>query len=317
MSVHNLLWLFALIEIENLTRKFGDLIAVDGVSLRVGDGEVFGFLGPNGAGKTTTVRILCCLISKTSGNARIGGYEVGKDADAMEIRKLVGLLPENVGLYGELSAYENLDFYGRLYGVNEQDRRERIELFLRMLGLWEKRDVPTGVFSKGMKQKLAIARALVHNPQVLFLDEPTANLDPESSKTVREFILELKKEKRTIFLNTHNLDEAQRICDKIGILKTKLLTIGTPQQLEASLWGRKTVVQLDEVNDSIIKAVTRLGPKKIVVEDSRLVIDVVDPSKENPIIIEAIVSAGGRIQFVTERTPSLEDVYLKTVGDNR
>jgi len=317
MSVHNLLWLFALIEIENLTRKFGDLIAVDGVSLRVGDGEVFGFLGPNGAGKTTTVRILCCLISKTSGNARIGGYEVGKDADAMEIRKLVGLLPENVGLYGELSAYENLDFYGRLYGVNEQDRRERIERFLKMLGLWEKRDVPAGVFSKGMKQKLAIARALVHNPQVLFLDEPTANLDPESSKTVREFILELKGEKRTIILNTHNLDEAQRICDKIGILKTKLLATGTPQQLEASLWGKKTVVQLDMINDSIMKAVTRLGPKNIVVEDSRLVIDVVDPSKENPIIVEAIVSAGGRIQFVTERTPSLEDVYLKTVGDNR
>src|SRR2546428_14111572 len=139
-----------------------------------------------------------------------------------------------------------------------------------MLGLWEKRVVPACWFSKGMKQKLAIARALVHNPQVLFLDEPTANLDPESSKTVREFILELKKEKRTIFLNTHNLDEAQRICDRIGILKTKLLTIGTPQQLEASLWGRKTVVQLDEVNDSIIKAVTRPGRKKKWVEATGL-----------------------------------------------
>src|SRR3989442_11794800 len=215
MGVHKLLWLFALIEIENLTRKFGDLIAVDGVSLRVGDGEVFGFLGPNGAGKTTTVRILCCLIGKTSGKATVGGFEVGKDADAMEIRKLVGLLPENVGLYNELSAYENRDFYGRLYEVSEQDRRERIERFLKMLGLWEKRDVPAGVFSKGMKQKLAIARALVHNPQVLFLDEPTANLDQESSRTVREFILELRKEKRTIFLNTHNLDESQRIGNKI------------------------------------------------------------------------------------------------------
>src|SRR3989442_3947660 len=235
----------------------------------------------------------------------------------MEIRKIVGLLPENVGLYSELSPFKNLDFYGRLYEVPEQERHERIERFLKMLGLWEKRDVPAGTSSKGMKQKLAIARALVHNPQVLFLDEPTANLDPESSKTVREFILELKGEKRTIILNTHNLDEAQRICDKIGILKTKLLATGTPQQLEASLWGKKTVVQLDMINDSIMKAVTRLGPKNIVVEDSSLAMDVVNPPKENPIIVEAIVSAGGRIQFVTERTPSLEDVYLKTVGDNR
>ena len=306
-----------MIETDNLTRKFDDLIAVNGVSLRVDDGEVFGFLGPNGAGKTTTVRMLCCLIAKTSGKATIGGYEVGNEADAMEIRKIVGLLPENVGLYGELSAYENLDFYGRLYEVSEQDRRERIERFLKMLGLWEKRDTPAGVFSKGMKQKLAIARALLHNPQVLFLDEPTANLDPESSRTVREFILELRKEKRTIFLNTHNLDEAQRICDKIGILKTKLLKIGTPQELEASLSGRKTVVQLDIINDAILGAVRRLGPKNVMVEDSRLVIDVVDPMKENPTIVEAIVSAGGRVQFVTERVPTLEDVYLKTVGDSK
>ena len=306
-----------MIETDNLTRKIDDLIAVNGVSLRVDDGEVFGFLGPNGAGKTTTVRMLCCLIAKTSGKATIGGYEVGNEADAMEIRKIVGLLPENVGLYGELSAYENLDFYGRLYEVSEQDRRERIERFLKMLGLWEKRDTPAGVFSKGMKQKLAIARALLHNPQVLFLDEPTANLDPESSRTVREFILELRKEKRTIFLNTHNLDEAQRICDKIGILKTKLLKIGTPQELEASLSGRKTVVQLDIINDAILGAVRRLGPKNVMVEDSRLVIDVVDPMKENPTIVEAIVSAGGRVQFVTERVPTLEDVYLKTVGDSK
>jgi ABC-2 type transport system ATP-binding protein len=306
-----------LIETENLTRKFGDLTAVDGISLHVDDGQVFGFLGPNGAGKTTTVRMLCCLIGKTSGKAMISGYEVGKEGDAMEIRKIVGLLPENVGLYGELSPLKNLDFYGRLYDVPEQDRRERIERFLKLLGLWEKRDVPAGSFSKGMKQKLAIARALVHNPQVLFLDEPTANLDPESSKTVREFILELKKEKRTIFLNTHNLDEAQRICDKIGILKTKLLTVGTPQQLEASLWGRKTVIQLDEINNAVMRAVEKLGQKNIAVEDSKLVIDVLDPQKENPEIVEAIVSAGGRIQFVTERAPSLEDVYLKTVGESK
>jgi ABC-2 type transport system ATP-binding protein len=303
-----------MIEAENLTRKFGDLTAVDNLTFKVDEGEIFGFLGPNGAGKTTTVRMLCCLISKTSGKARVGGYEVGNDSDSMQIRKLIGLLPENVGLYEQLSAAENLDFFGRLYEVKEHDRRERIGNLLNMLGLWEKRDVPAGTLSKGMKQKLAISRALIHDPKVLFLDEPTANLDPESSRTVREFILELKKQKRTIFLNTHNLDEAQRICDRIGILKTRLLTVGTPDQLEASLWGRKTVVQLVEVNDAILNALKGLGPKNIVVEDSRLVIDVTDPKRENPSFIEAIVSAGGRIQFVTERIPSLEDFYLRTVG---
>ena len=199
-----------MIETENLTKKFGDLTAVDGVTLRVGEGEVFGFLGPNGAGKTTTVRMLCCLISKTSGVARIGEYEVGNNSDSLKIRKMIGFVPDNVGLYESLSAYDNLDFYGKLYDCSESQRKENIERFLKMLGLWEKKDVSAGTFSKGMKQKLALARALIHDPKVLFMDEPTANLDPESSKTVRDFILDLKKEKRTIFLNTHNLDEAQK-----------------------------------------------------------------------------------------------------------
>ena len=199
-----------MIDAENLTRKFGNLTAVDNLTLHIDEGEVFGFLGPNGAGKTTTVRMLCCLISKTSGKAQIGGYEVGNAADAKKIRRIIGLLPENVGLYESLSAYKNLDFYGRLYKCSEQERRERIEYFLKMLKLWDKRDEAVGALSKGMKQKLAIARALIHDPEVLFLDEPTANLDPEASKTVRDFILELKKEKRTIFLNTHMLDEAER-----------------------------------------------------------------------------------------------------------
>jgi ABC-2 type transport system ATP-binding protein len=153
-----------LIETENLTRKFGDLTAVEGLTISVKEGEVFGFLGPNGAGKTTTVRMLSCLISKTSGEARIGGYDVGNHADSKKIRKIIGLLPENVGLYDELSAYRNLDFYGRLYERNEQHRRERIEHFLKLLGLWDRRDTSVGTFSKGMKQKLAIARALIHDP---------------------------------------------------------------------------------------------------------------------------------------------------------
>ena len=151
-----------LIDAENLTKKFGTLTAVEDLTLHVEKGEVFGFLGPNGAGKTTTVRMLCCLISKTSGKAQIGGYEIGNNMDAQKIRNIIGLLPENVGLYEGLSAYKNLDFYGRLHKLDEQRRKERIEYFLRMLELWDKKDAPTGTFSKGMKQKLAIARALIH-----------------------------------------------------------------------------------------------------------------------------------------------------------
>jgi ABC-2 type transport system ATP-binding protein len=301
------------IDCENLARKFGDLTAVEDLTLHVDKGEVFGFLGPNGAGKTTTIRMLCCLISKTSGTAKIAGYEVGNAAEAKKIRRIIGLLPENVGLYEDLSAYRNLDYYGRLYKCTQQERKERIEYFLKLLGLWEKRDQPAGSFSKGMKQKLAIARALIHDPQILFLDEPTANLDPEASKTVRDFILELKKEKRTIFLNTHMLDEAERICDRVAVLKTKLLAIDPPERLRESLWGRKTVVQLEHVNDTIVAAVKKVTRNEVKVEDNKLIITVADPEKDNPDIVNAIGSAGGRVQFVTALTPTLEDVYLKLV----
>jgi ABC-2 type transport system ATP-binding protein len=305
-----------LIDAYNLTRKFGDLTAVDKLTFHINEGEVFGFLGPNGAGKTTTMRMLSCLISKSSGEASIAGYDISDEADSLKIRKIIGLLPENVGLYDDLTAYKNLNFYGKLYECTEKQRKENIEHFLKLLGLWDKRDVQVGTFSKGMKQKLAIARALIHDPEILFLDEPTANLDPESSKIVRDFILDLKKEKKTIFLNTHNLDEAQRICDKIGIFNTKLMAIGSPEELEGTVWGNKTVIQLEHLNNKILNALDKLSLKKITSDNNRLIIDVMNPEKENPIIVNAIVDAGGRVQYVTRLSPSLEDAYLKIVkGD--
>lgn len=164
-----------------------------------------------------------------------------------------------------------------------------------------------------MKQKLAICRALVHDPQILFLDEPTANLDPEASKTVRDFILELKKEKKTIFLNTHHLEGAERICDRVGIIKTKLVAVGAPDALRGSLLGSRTEVRLELVNDKIVAAVTSLGVKRVETLGNLLLIEVSDPNRENPDIIEAIVAAGGRIHSVNEIRPSLEDVYLKLV----
>jgi len=304
---------YALIDAENLTKKFGELTAVDGLTLHVEEGEVFGFLGPNGAGKTTTVRMLAGLISKTSGEAKIGDYDIGNRKDRQKIRRIIGLLPENVGLYEDLSAYQNLDFYGRLYKCSEEQRQERIEYFLKMLGLWDKRDLLAGTFSKGMKQKLAIARALIHDPQILFLDEPTANLDPEASKMVRDFILELKKEDRTIFLNTHLLSEAEKICDKIGIIKTKLLAVDTPEKLIQSLGSKKTVIQLEMVNDAIVQAVRKLESRKVEVARNKLVIEVNDPIKENPDILNAVIAAGGRVQLVSEVSPTLEDAYIKFV----
>ncbi len=302
-----------MIEVEGLTKRFGDLIAVDGITFRVDEGEVFGFLGPNGAGKTTTVRMLCCLIGKTSGSARIGGYEVGNHADALKIRRLIGLVPDNAGLYDSLSAYRNLDFYGKLYDCSETQRKENITRFLTMLGLWEKRDVAAGTFSKGMRQKLAIARALVHDPEVLFMDEPTANLDPEAAKTVRDFILQLKKEKRTIFLNTHNLDEAQRICDRIAILNTKLMAVGSPQELERSVGGRRTVIRLEEVTEAILSALKTLPLGNVAVDGTELTIDVTNPEKENVKIVDAIYRAGGHVQSVVVTGSSLEEAYLKLV----
>jgi ABC-2 type transport system ATP-binding protein len=306
-----------LIETEGLTKKFGNLTAVDGLSFKVEEGEVFGFLGPNGAGKTTTVRMLCCLISKTSGEARIADYDVGKDSDSLKIRKLIGLVPDSVGLYDDLTAYDNLEFYGKLYGCTEAQRKENIERFLKMLGLWDKKDVTAGTFSKGMKQKLAIARALIHDPQVLFMDEPTVNLDPESAKTVRDFILELKKEKKTVFLNTHNLDEAQRICDRIAILNTKLMAIGTAEELERSVRGRQTVVQLAQVSDAIMGALGRLSTGKVTRDGNSITVDVMNPEKENPEIVRAIVGAGGDVQSVSINTSTLEDAYLKLVNETR
>ncbi|MFX1456741.1 MAG: DUF4162 domain-containing protein, partial [Promethearchaeota archaeon] len=167
--------------------------------------------------------------------------------------------------------------------------------------------------SKGMKQKLALARVLVHDPKILFLDEPTANLDPEATKMVRDYILELKKENRTIFLNTHMLDEAERICDRVGILKTQLLGIGSPEELRESLLGKKSVVKVDAVTDKILKNIKSLGFEQISIDNNTMTIDVNDPRKDNPSIIQAIQDAGGLVQSISELLPSLEDIYLKKV----
>jgi ABC-2 type transport system ATP-binding protein len=305
-----------MIRVEGLTKRFGDVTAVDRISFDVKEGEVFGFLGPNGAGKTTTVRMLAGLISKTEGTAEVAGCEVGKESDALRLRQQIGILPENVGLYEGSSAYQNLEYFGRLHRMDAVTMRKNIERLLRLTGLWEKRDLPVETFSKGMKQKLAIARALLHDPIVLFLDEPTANLDPEAAKMVRDTILGLRSEKRTVFLNTHNLDEAQRICDRVAILRTRLLTVGTPRELESKLFAHRTVIRLARGSEELASAVrNRLGARRVELRGDELTVDVEDPDRENPQIVEALVAAGGQIVELSRREGSLEDVYLRLIKE--
>src|SRR5438309_1044507 len=227
---------------EKLTKRFGDLTAVDGIDLDVHEGEVFGFLGPNGAGKTTTLRLLCALIAPTSGTAEIAGHRLGRD-DA-KIRAAVGILTELPGLYERQSAWDNLVFYATLYGLAPSVSRAQAERFLRPMGLWGRRHEPVVTFSRGMKQKMAIARAALHEPRILFLDEPTTGLDPDAAKTVRDFIITLRDEGRTVFLCTHNLDEADRLCDRIAFFRHKVIRIDSPDELRAELYGRTTEFRL-------------------------------------------------------------------------
>jgi len=300
-----------MIHTENLTKRFKTTLAVENLNLDIREGEVFGFLGPNGAGKTTTVRMLTCLIAPSSGSAVINGYPVGKQDT--QIRRSVGILTETPGMYDNLSAEFNLEIYANLYEV--KDPKGQVEKYLRMLGLWDRRMDEAGTFSKGMKQKLAIARALLHEPRILFLDEPTSALDPEAALLVREFIAELRKEGRTIFLCTHNLDEADRLCDRVGVFKTQLLALDTPARLRSQLFGRKVVFHLrrsDEALSVQVRSLSYVKDARIV--DNKLLVTLDDPDEHNPEIIRMLVGAGAEIQFVGELRHSLEDVYMQLVA---
>jgi ABC-2 type transport system ATP-binding protein len=295
---------------EDLTKHFDGTQAVDGLNLEVSQGEVFGFLGPNGAGKTTTVRMLTSLIAPTRGRAVVNGFTIGQQ-DA-QIRRTVGVLTETPGLYDNLSAEYNLRIFANLYEV--KDVHGQVEKYLRMLGLWDRRFEPTATFSKGMKQKLAIARALLHEPPILFLDEPTAALDPESARLVRDFIAELRREGRTIFLCTHNLDEADRLCDRIGVFKTRLLVVDTPERLRRQVFGRKVVFHLCSLEPGWVSQVAALPfVEDAQSVDQRLLVTLDDPEAHNPEIVRLLVDAGAEVQFVGELRHSLEDVYLRLV----
>lgn len=299
-----------MITTRNLSKKFGEITAVENLTLVIPEGEVFGFLGPNGAGKTTTVRMLTSLVNPTTGDAEVNGYKIGERD--IEIRRSVGLLTETPGLYDNLSAERNLEIYANLYEV--ADIKGQVEKYLRFLGLWDRRSDIAATFSKGMKQKLAIARALLHEPRTIFLDEPTAGLDPEASRLVREFILEIKKQGRTIFICTHNLDEADRLCDRIGVFKTRLLVVDSPTKLRSQVFGRKVVFHLSSADQALADKISRLPQvSEVQLIDQKVLATIEDPETQNPEIIRFLVNEGAEVQFVGELRRSLEDVYLQLV----
>ncbi len=301
------------INAEKLTKTFGEITAVNQLSMTVNPGEVFGFLGPNGAGKTTTVRMLTALLVPSGGTALVAGYRLGEDDQ--QIRRKIGLLPESPGLYDSLSAEQNLAFYGAMYGVDEIAARSK--KYLELLGLWKRRFEPVGTFSKGMRQKLAIARALLHEPEVLFLDEPTSGLDPQASRLVREFIAGLKDEGRTIVLTTHNLEEADRLCDRVAVISGHLLALDAPGELRKRIFGRKVVFHLTEAKPAHKKVLENYSfVTDIELVENKIVAAIEDPENQNPELVRALVDSGADLQFVGELRRRLEDVYLELIRAN-
>ncbi|MGH2507008.1 MAG: ATP-binding cassette domain-containing protein [Ktedonobacteraceae bacterium] len=304
------------IETNTLTRAFGSLVAVDELTLTIPEGTVFGFLGPNGAGKTTTVRMLSALIAPTRGTATVAGHRLGENNEA--IRQSIGILTETPGLYDRLSAWQNLMFFAQLYDLPAERAASQVERYLRLLELWERRGDRVGGFSKGMRQKLAIARALLHEPKVIFLDEPTSGLDPEAARVVREFIKELRAEGRTIFLTTHNLPEADELCDLIGVFRSRLLRLDTPANLRTGMFGTGTQVRVVGDATQWIDTVRALSfVREANAEDGTLSVRIDQPDDQNPELVRTLVNAGAQIRAVEPISHSLEEVYLELVENER
>lgn len=289
------------IEVQGLSRRFGEVLAVDHLSFSVEKGEVFGVLGPNGAGKTTTVRLLNGILAPTEGRIRILGLDPA--VEGAQVRANTGVLTESPSLYEKLSARENLSFFGKLYGVPPQTLPGRVEELLELFGLRERADDPAGGFSKGMKQRLVLARALVHNPPILFLDEPTSGLDPEAAHQVNELIARLRSEGRTIFLCTHRLAEAEPLCDRVALFNHgRLLAMGTIPELARRLWGG------DELEIELLQ-VDEQAWDGFSLEGKVLRAPIASP-EEAARLVTQVVEKGGKIVRVSPRRHTLEEIYF-------
>jgi ABC-2 type transport system ATP-binding protein len=308
-----------LIYTENLTKVFDErIIAVDHLNLEIPTGEIFGFLGPNGAGKTTTARLLSCILEPTEGEAVVAEYSIRDNFE--EVRKNIGFLGETPSLYDRLSTQRNLELIGRLYGLTKEKVRSRVVELAKLFDFEQYLETSAGKLSKGNKHKVAIARAMIHEPKVLFLDEPTSSLDPEVSSIVRETIEQLTSVFNcTVFICTHNLPEAQNLCDRVGIInKGSLITVGSPEKLRYQNNSySKLKIELVELNDAIIDVVQKVEgviDLKFDLKTSELVFKTLNSITTVPFVIKEIVSLNGAILSVTKKEKSLEDIYFELIG---
>jgi ABC-2 type transport system ATP-binding protein len=303
------------LSVHNLSKRFGDRVAFDDVSFEIGHGEVFGFLGPNGAGKTTTVRTLGTLIAPTSGSATVASIPLTPD-NGVEIRRRISIMPESPGLYLRLSVAENLACFADLYETPNPG--DRIDRALRAVGLADRAHDACGTLSKGLRQRVALARALLSDPQVLFLDEPTAGLDPAAARDVHELIAELRRSGVTIFLTTHRLEEAERLCDRVAILNTTLRTIGRPAELRDRLFAKtltvRTLIPLPEPGRVFADLPAVDGWRQDGARDYALAVS--DPTLAAPAVTRALVQAGADVLSIGESHHSLEDVYLELINED-
>ncbi len=304
---------------ENLTRSFSaSRPAVEDLSFEIQRGEIFALLGPNGAGKTTTIRLLAGLIEPTSGSVYVDGIDLGDPERLAEVHARIGILPETPGLYESLTAFRNLQFFGRLNSMPPADIDRRARQLLEEFELWDRRNEIVATFSKGMKQKVAIARAMLHDPECLILDEPISGLDPEAAKVVRDYIVRLRSAGRTILLSTHNLDDADRLSDRVAILRSRLLALDSPAELKRRLFRPTIDYQLEAIDDPTIAAVRAFPAVQDVRQNgNQLLVQMDDPDRNNPSLLAMLVQRGARVQYVERAAHSLEEVYLKLVDDDR
>jgi ABC-2 type transport system ATP-binding protein len=310
------------VRIENLTRDFGKhaadrVRAVDGLSFEVPSGIVFGFLGPNGAGKTTTIRLLLGLIAPTEGRAEVLGYDTR--TQAAQVRTHTGALLEHTGLYEQLSAQDNLEFYGRAWRMPAAERRSRIRELLTAMDVWERRGEPVGTWSRGMKQKLALARAMLHRPSLVLLDEPTAGLDVAAAVAVREDLISLAaREGVTVFVTTHNMAEAEKICNRIGVIRSgKLVTIGHPDELRARASGPRVEVFGHGFTNQVLALLqARSEVATAELRNEHLVIALQQESAVAP-LVSLMVDAGAQVEEVRRDKASLEEVFLTLTEEER
>jgi ABC-2 type transport system ATP-binding protein len=300
--------------VEHLTKRFGERLAVDDLSFSVGAGEVFGFLGPNGAGKTTTVRMLATLIAPTSGRALVAGVEL-EAANGVEVRKRIAVMTESPGLYQRLTVAENLAYFAGLYEVAEPE--QRIAQALAAVNLSGRADDPCGSLSKGLRQRVALARALLSNPAVVFLDEPTSGLDPVASRDVHELIDGLRERGVTVFLTTHRLEEAERLCDRVAILNTSLRTIGRPDELRDRLFTKSLLVRTAAPLASPETVFAVPGVERWRADGTaRYEVTVSDARVAAPAVTRSLVAAGADLLSLAEAQHSLQDVYLELITDD-